>query len=157
MRPDGIILSPGPRAPKDAGICVDLLTKLPAHIPVLGVCLGHQAIAEAFGGRVIHACEPMHGRASAITHDEQSALFAGVPSPFDGARYHSLMIDLPNHDTIKVTAQSGQTIMAIEHTSRPIYGIQFHPESLLTPYGQTLMNNFKTIIDEAKHDKLSVA
>lgn len=146
---DHILLSPGPGYPVDAGICMELIQKNAAReitIPLLGVCLGHQAIGEAFGATIVHAPRIMHGKSDAIEIDMQSPLLAGLSSPFIAGRYHSLVVDpktMP--DCLKQTGESSDgCIMALEHRSKPIYGIQFHPESVLTPEGKALMRNFLT-------------
>lgn len=148
LRPDGIILSPGPGHPKDAGVCIPLLRAAPPTLSILGVCLGHQAIAEAFGGHTKRTPYPMHGRASTVHHNGQCALFEGIEAEFEAGRYHSLSVELtqtssPSTPAISPCAISQDgTIMAIQHLSRPIYGVQFHPESLLTPCGQKILQNF---------------
>lgn len=142
-RPSGLVLSPGPCDPDRAGMCLDLLAMLPEDLPVLGVCLGHQAIGQAFGGRIVRAPAPMHGKLTAIDHDGTD-LFAGLPSPLQVTRYHSLMIDpagLP--DCLVVTATAGDgVIMAIRHRTRPIFGVQFHPESIASQGGHRLLAAF---------------
>lgn len=146
--PSAIILSPGPCTPKEAGICNDVVRKFGARIPILGVCLGHQCIGEVYGGRVIRAHEAMHGRASEITHDAKG-LFMGLPNPMAAARYHSLIVDCAADVPFLVTAQTDdRTIMAVQHKTNPVYGIQFHPESCLTDHGLDLLRNFLTIADE---------
>lgn len=137
-RPDGVVISPGPGRPTGAGIAVPLVRAL-GSTPVLGVCLGHQAICEAYGGATAVSPEPMHGRASAVTHDG-SALYAGLPSPFLAARYHSLL-GAPEEPLV-VNAWSGGLAMGVRHASRPHHGVQFHPESLLTEGGHRLVRNF---------------
>jgi anthranilate synthase component 2 len=145
--PDGIVLSPGPGHPSDrkvTGLARSLLGTLAHERPTLGVCLGHQLIGEYFGGRVVASGRPVHGETTAIRHTDDP-LFAGVPSPFEAARYHSLVIDpesLPPELT--VTARSGGTIMGIRHRTWPIHGVQFHPESYLTRYGERIVRNFLT-------------
>lgn len=143
LAPAAVILSPGPCTPSEAGISVDLVRELGQHIPILGVCLGHQAIVAAFGGDVIRAPQPVHGRRSEVQH-AGTPLFRGIPTPFAAARYHSLIADeatLP--DELVVTARTADGIpMAVEHRSRPIYGVQFHPESVLTEGGHRLLANF---------------
>jgi anthranilate synthase component 2 len=143
LKPEAILLSPGPCAPDQAGICLPLLNTAPDDMPVLGVCLGHQAIGQAFGGDVIRAKTLMHGKTSPITHDGRG-LFKGLPSPFTATRYHSLAISratLPN--TLDVTAwtEDGE-IMGVQHHDRPIHGVQFHPESIATEHGHALIANF---------------
>jgi anthranilate synthase/aminodeoxychorismate synthase-like glutamine amidotransferase len=144
LRPDRIVISPGPGRPEDAGITVDLIRRFGADVPVLGVCLGHQAIAVAFGGRVIRALRPVHGKTSTIDHDGVG-LFAGVEQPFTAARYHSLVIDeqdLPAELEIVGRSREDGAIMAVRHRTRPIYGVQFHPESILTSEGHRILRNF---------------
>ena len=145
LKPDAVVISPGPKRPEQAGCSVQLIEQLDPSVPILGVCLGHQAIAVAFGG-IVHQCGPMHGMKSEITHDEQG-LFADCPSPMSVGRYHSLAIDgksLPA-DLI-VTAKSGDgVIMGVRHRTRPIYGVQFHPESVLTDHGSQLLSNFASM------------
>jgi len=143
LAPQAIVISPGPGSPQEAGISVDLVRNFYARIPILGVCLGHQAIATAFGANVVRAREPMHGRTSAVTHQE-TPLFNRIASPFDVCRYHSLIVDptsLP--DELVVTAQSVDgTVMAMEHIEFPLAGVQFHPEAILTHDGYRLLANF---------------
>jgi anthranilate synthase/aminodeoxychorismate synthase-like glutamine amidotransferase len=141
--PDFIVISPGPGVPRDAGISVDLVRALGSKTPILGVCLGHQAITEAYGGVVTRAPELMHGKASQIHHDGLG-VFEGLPSPFSAIRYHSLCAApeaVP--DTLEVTARSDSgVIMALRHREYPVYGVQFHPESILTEHGKDLLKNF---------------
>lgn len=142
-KPDHIILSPGPGFPKDAGICVDLIKKA-GDIPILGVCLGHQAIGEAFGGKIVHAPQIMHGKSDNVTIDTDCPIFDGMDKAVEVGRYHSLVIDgetLP--DCLDITARSDDgCIMAVKHKRKNIYGIQFHPESVLTPDGMKMIENF---------------
>jgi anthranilate synthase component 2 len=154
LRPEAVLLSPGPCAPDQAGICLPILTTAPEDMPILGVCLGHQAIGQAFGGDVIRAQTLMHGKTSPITHDGRG-LFKGLPSPFTATRYHSLAISratLPN--TLDVTAwtEDGE-IMGVQHHERPIHGVQFHPESIATEHGHDLIANF---LDLANVRRLAV-
>lgn len=139
----GIILSPGPGVPKDAGITEDVIRELAGSVPILGICLGHQAIGEVFGGRVVRAGQIVHGKASPIHHNGKG-LFAGLPQDIRVGRYHSLVVDragLPG--TLEVTsALADGTIMSIRHRELPVAGIQFHPESILTPDGHAMMKNF---------------
>lgn len=143
LRPKAIVISPGPGRPSDAGISNELIRVFAGKTPVLGVCLGHQCIGEVFGGQVVRAKRPMHGKTSAIRHDN-SALFKGLPNPFEATRYHSLIVrkqDLPN--ALKVTAWTDDgEIMGLRHKQYPIYGVQFHPESILTTTGKSLLSNF---------------
>lgn len=143
LSPDYIVLSPGPGRPADAGVCIEVVKKLGQTIPTLGVCLGHQAICEAFGGVVSYAEKLMHGKASEINVDTGSSLFSGLPPVIKAARYHSLAAvrdELP--DELKIIAEAGGEIMAVEHKEYPVYGVQFHPESILTPDGKTIIKNF---------------
>lgn len=143
MKPEAIVLSPGPCTPKEAGISVELITALPDSWPLLGVCLGHQAIAAAFGGRVVRAPLPVHGQTSDVFH-EQTGLFQNLPNPMQATRYHSLIIEestLPAE--LKITARTADSLpMAVVHKERPIWGVQFHPESVLTTNGRQLLANF---------------
>jgi len=142
----GIILSPGPGHPADAGICIEVIQKLGHKIPVFGVCLGHQAIGAAFGGTVDLADSVMHGKSSLVFHN-RNRLFAKVHLPFQAARYHSLVVkknDLPSVLSIEAEDAEGN-IMALSHREYPVYGVQFHPESILTPEGQQIINNFVEI------------
>lgn len=142
LAPEAIIISPGPKAPKDAGICIELIKELGAKIPILGVCLGHQAICEAYGGKTITAQKPMHGKSSNIIHDK-SGLFHNLPSPLKVGRYHSLSSDLSGCDDLEITAKTeSDEIMAVTHKKSPVFGLQFHPESILTPQGINLIENF---------------
>jgi anthranilate synthase/aminodeoxychorismate synthase-like glutamine amidotransferase len=143
MAPDALVLSPGPCAPRQAGCSVDLVRELHAELPILGVCLGHQAIAEALGGRIVRAAEPIHGRTSPIFHDGRG-LFAGLSSPLVATRYHSLVVEeasLPS--MLEITARTADgTVMALQHRELPIVGLQFHPESILTEHGYPILAAF---------------
>jgi anthranilate synthase component 2 len=143
LQPDGIVLSPGPCDPDRAGICLDMIRQLPAHLPLLGVCLGHQSIGQAFGGEVISAKAIMHGKTSQIVHDG-TGLFAGLPCPFTATRYHSLAVKpetLPA--ALRATAHTADgEIMGLCHIERPIHGVQFHPESIASEHGHDLLRNF---------------
>ena len=143
LQPDGIMISPGPGNPDDAGISCRVLRELSPSIPTLGVCLGHQCIAAAFGGRVVGAPVLMHGKTSQVFHS-QAGIFAGLPSPFQAVRYHSLTVDEPSFPpALEVTARSEDgTIMALRHRTYPIQGVQFHPESIRTIVGKDLLRNF---------------
>ncbi len=147
MQPEAIVLSPGPCTPTEAGICLDLIAAAAGKIPLFGVCLGHQAIGQAFGGNVIRAPEPMHGKVSPITHTG-SDILAGIPSPFRATRYHSLIVErdsLP--ETLVPTAWTGDgLIMAMHHRTLPIYGVQFHPESIASEHGHTILSNFLALV-----------
>ncbi len=145
---DGVLVSPGPGCPADAGLSIPVIRHAIAHkIPLFGVCLGHQSIAEALGGIVTHAEELMHGKTSAVTHVE-SPLFEGVPNPFRATRYHSLaIVDGTIPDELRITARTdGGVIMAIEHVSAPVWGVQFHPESVLTEGGYTMIGNWLELV-----------
>lgn len=143
LAPRAIVLSPGPGTPEQAGLCIPLIQALWQEVPILGVCLGHQAIAAAFGGRVIRAPEPVHGRTSSVLHNHLQ-LFRNLPSPLRVTRYHSLIIDeltLPTE--LQITARTRHGIpMAICHRVRPVFGVQFHPESVLSEHGHALLSNF---------------
>lgn len=145
LSPQAVILSPGPCTPNEAGICVELVRELSDTTPILGVCLGHQAVAAAFGTDIVRAPEPVHGRTSLITHDD-SRLFSGIPNPCRVTRYHSLVVDetsLPG--SLRMTARTDDgLIMAFEHLSLPVFGVQFHPEAVLTQSGHRLLANFLT-------------
>ncbi|HEX5972220.1 MAG TPA: aminodeoxychorismate/anthranilate synthase component II [Gemmatimonadaceae bacterium] len=145
MAPAGIVLSPGPCAPAQAGVTVDVIRAWGHRIPTLGVCLGHQAIGEAYGGRVVRASRAVHGKASRVTHDG-SDLFAGVPNPLEVGRYHSLIVEresLPPALRVSATAEDDpDEIHALRHREHPVWGVQFHPESVLTPHGKRILKNF---------------
>ncbi len=150
LRPQAIVLSPGPCTPNQAGICLDLIAAAAAmRVPLLGVCLGHQAIGQAFGGQVVRAPEPVHGKTSPIHHDD-AGIFAGLPNPFTATRYHSLIVardGLPA--TLKVISKtSDDIIMGLAHRTLPIHGVQFHPESIATSHGHDLLRNFLTLAAE---------
>lgn len=146
MRPTHIVVSPGPCTPSEAGVSVELISRCPPSIPLLGVCLGHQSIGQAMGGIVERAPVPMHGKISEMHHDG-SRLFAGLPDPFEATRYHSLIVrreGLPS--CLKVTAWTDDgLIQAMEHVSRPIFGVQFHPESIRTTHGKQILANFLSV------------
>ncbi len=138
----GIVISPGPCTPREAGVSLDVVRKLSGKVPILGICLGHQCIGEAFGGKVTRARRPMHGEASAIRHQGEGVL-SGIPDGFNAGRYHSLIVELGDDAPLKVTARSEDgEIMGIEHDTHPTYGVQFHPESVLTEHGYDIMRNF---------------
>lgn len=144
LQPEAIVLSPGPCTPNEAGICLDVV-KLAAErgVPLFGVCLGHQAIGQAFGGQVVRAREPVHGKTSEVFHDG-AEMFAGLPSPFTATRYHSLIVQqstLPASLVATAWVEDG-TIMGLRHVSLPIYGVQFHPESIATAHGHDILRNF---------------
>lgn len=144
MRPQKIVISPGPGRPEDAGISVEVIQKLAGKIPILGVCLGHQAIGYAYGGKIIHAKSLMHGKTSKISHDDRE-IFTDVANPFDATRYHSLVIDpksLPQELEVTATTTDDQEIMGVRHKTLPLWGVQFHPESILTTEGMKILRNF---------------
>ena len=141
--PSGLVISPGPRTPKEAGISLSLIQHFSGRLPILGVCLGHQAIGAAFGGEVVRAEKLMHGKTSMIRHDGKT-LFQGLPNPFEATRYHSLILrreSLPDCFEISAETDEGE-VMGIRHQSYPIEGVQFHPESILTRFGKDLLQNF---------------
>ena len=143
MAPEAIVISPGPCAPVDAGICLHLIAAAAGRVPVLGVCLGHQAIGQAFGGKVVRAAKPMHGKLSAVRH-EGSDVFAGLPSPFPATRYHSLVVDpgtLPPALAPTAWTEDG-AIMGLRHRALPVFGVQFHPESIASQHGHQILANF---------------
>jgi anthranilate synthase/aminodeoxychorismate synthase-like glutamine amidotransferase len=154
LEPAAILLSPGPCGPDEAGISVDLVRAAAAHrIPLLGVCLGHQAIAAAFGGRILRAPRPVHGKASYIYH-QYTDLFDSIPSPFMAGRYHSLIAELPEGGPLRATAHTDDgVLMALAHETVPIFGVQFHPESVLTPHGHKLLGNFLSIAGAAPAER----
>jgi anthranilate synthase component II len=142
LAPQYLVISPGPKAPNDAGISMEAIRAFYREIPILGICLGHQCIAQAFGGLIVPAAEIMHGKTSPILHNQQG-LFKNIPNHFQATRYHSLMVDkntIP--ECFSIDAWVSDTIMAISHRQYPIYGLQFHPESILSQYGLHLLENF---------------
>jgi anthranilate synthase component 2 len=143
---DAIVLSPGPCTPNEAGICLDLVREASASTPMLGVCLGHQAIGQVFGGEVVRAPLPMHGKVSRVAHNARG-LFRGVNGPFQATRYHSLVIERNSApEALEITAESDDgLIMAIAHRELPVYGVQFHPESIASEHGRTILKNFLDI------------
>jgi anthranilate synthase/aminodeoxychorismate synthase-like glutamine amidotransferase len=147
MQPEAIVLSPGPCTPNEAGICLDLISAAAGRVPILGVCLGHQAIGQAFGGEVVRASELVHGKTSPIRHGNTD-VFAGLPDPFTATRYHSLIVaaeTLP--ETLEITAWTDQKIiMGMRHRTLPIFGVQFHPESIATSHGHEILENFLNIV-----------
>lgn len=147
--PEAIILSPGPCTPQQSGLCNEIIRVFHNRIPILGICLGHQCIGEVFGGRVVRAPAPCHGKVSKITHNADE-LFMGLPNPMDGARYHSLIIELAANSPLEITAQTDKDdiIMGVRHNSYPVYGLQFHPESVLTDYGMDILRNFMSVADQ---------
>jgi anthranilate synthase component 2 len=148
LKPAQIVLSPGPRTPNEAGICLELIERLKGKYPILGVCLGHQAIGQAFGGKVIRARQVMHGKTSSIHHKGQS-VFKGLPSPLTATRYHSLIVDRQGFPPeLEITAWTQKEdgsideVMGLQHKTLPIEGVQFHPESILTEHGHAMLKNF---------------
>ena len=153
LRPTHLIISPGPGRPKDAGVSMPLIQEFASKIPILGVCLGHQCIVEAFGGKIVYAQQLMHGKTSIIQHD-QTTIFTNLDNPMVAGRYHSLAADitrLPKNLDISASTEDNE-IMAVRHKTYPIEGVQFHPESILTPLGEKLMHNFLQQENEANHD-----
>lgn len=143
MDAEGIILSPGPCTPNEAGICLELIQKANGRLPIFGVCLGMQAIGQAYGGNVIRANRLMHGKMSAVEHDG-TGIFETIPSPFQATRYHSLVVEeasFPNSLTVTAKTDDG-SLMGLSHTSHPVHGVQFHPESIASEHGDTLLRNF---------------
>ncbi len=151
LKPEAIVISPGPCTPNEAGISLEVIDKLKGEIPILGVCLGHQAIGQACGGKVIRASNVMHGKTSEIHHDGKT-LFAGLPNPFVATRYHSLIVEresLPDSLEISAWTDAGE-IMGLRHKKYLVEGVQFHPESILTKSGKQLLNNFLTRVKTAR-------
>ena len=146
-KPDAILLSPGPCTPREAGICLDVIRKAHGGVPIMGVCLGHQAIGDAYGGDVVRAPEPLHGKMSEITHRGET-LFAGINGSFQATRYHSLIVErktLPAD--LAVTAEADGLIMALSHRTHPVHGVQFHPESIASEHGHLILKNFLDLAD----------
>ena len=153
LGPTHLVISPGPGRPKDAGVSMPLIQEFASKIPILGVCLGHQCIVEAFGGKIVYAQKLMHGKTSIIQHD-QTTIFTNLDNPMVAGRYHSLAADitrLPKNLDISASTEDNE-IMAVRHKTYPIEGVQFHPESILTPLGEKLMHNFLQQENEANHD-----
>ena len=143
LQPQGVLLSPGPKTPNEAGICLDLICAAPADLPIFGVCLGHQSIGQAYGGEVVHAKALMHGKTSLIHHDSKG-VFTGLKNPFTATRYHSLAVErkvLPAELAVTAWTEDGE-IMGVQHKTRPVFGVQFHPESIATECGHELLANF---------------
>jgi anthranilate synthase component 2 len=147
LRPEAIIISPGPGRPSDAGVCIDVVKKLGDKYKILGVCLGHQSICEAYGAKITYAKQLMHGKQSVVKVDTQSALFKGMNNKIKVARYHSLAADEEtlSNDLKVIAVTDDDEIMAVEHNNGKVYGVQFHPESILTPEGRTILKNFLDI------------
>jgi len=147
MKPEAIVISPGPGTPDESGICLELVKQVSGKIPLLGVCLGHQTIGQVFGGKVIRAPKPMHGKVSSITHKGQG-VFKRLPSPFNATRYHSLIVEkasLP--DCLEITAETEDgIIMGLQHKQHKVHGVQFHPESIASEYGHQLLKNFLELL-----------
>jgi len=144
--PDAIVLSPGPCTPKEAGICLDLIAAVAGKIPILGVCLGHQAVGDAFGGKVVRAPAPVHGKLSLIRHDS-TGIFCGINAPFKATRYHSLVVErqsLPDDLIVTADTEDG-LIMGLAHRQLPVHGVQFHPESIASDHGHLMLKNFLDI------------
>ena len=142
LNPDHIVISPGPGDPNDGGISLEVLREFGPTIPIFGVCLGHQCIGQAYGGKVVRAPRLMHGKVSRVYHNGDG-VFSGVPSPFNATRYHSLIVEEPIPDDLEVTAFTSQgEVMGVRHKEYPIHGVQFHPESILTAEGKKLLGNF---------------
>jgi len=153
LGPTHLVISPGPGRPKDAGVSLPLIQEFASKIPILGVCLGHQCIVEAFGGKIVYAQQLMHGKTSIIQHD-QTTIFTNLDNPMVAGRYHSLAADitrLPKNLDISASTEDNE-IMAVRHKTYPIEGVQFHPESILTPLGEKLMHNFLQQENEVNHD-----
>ncbi len=146
--PDAIVLSPGPCTPNEAGICLDLIAAVANKIPILGVCLGHQAIGQAFGGKVVRAPAPVHGKLSLIRH-RSAGIFRGINAPFHATRYHSLVVEratLPNQLSVSADTDDG-LVMGLAHANLPVHGVQFHPESIASEHGHLMLKNFLDIAD----------
>src|SRR5207302_352729 len=143
MKPEGIVLSPGPCTPNEAGICLEVISRAAGKMPILGVCLGHQAIGQVYGGKIVRAPEPMHGKTTIVFHRGQG-VFQNLPMPFSANRYHSLIVErstLPNE--LEITAETAEgLIMGLRHRTYLVEGVQFHPESIMTPAGKDLLRNF---------------
>jgi para-aminobenzoate synthetase component II len=146
LKAKAIVISPGPCTPNEAGVSLDVIQDYSGKVPILGVCLGHQAIGQMFGGKVVRAKQPMHGDYSAITHDN-SGVFAGLPQGFNVGRYHSLIVEDVDHTPLRITARSEDgAIMGLQHLAHPTFGVQFHPESILTEHGYDILRNFLKVL-----------
>jgi len=155
LKPQGIVLSPGPCTPNEAGICLELIEKAGGDMPILGVCLGHQAIGQAYGGKIVRAPEPMHGKLSRIHHTGKS-VFRGLNNDFNATRYHSLTIapdSMPTSLAVTATSEDG-VIQGVMHKSHPVHGVQFHPESIASEQGHALLKNFLDIARDFAHEKV---
>jgi anthranilate synthase component 2 len=143
LEPEAIVLSPGPCTPTEAGICLDLIKKASGKVPIMGVCLGHQAIGQAFGGNVVRAPSPVHGKLSDVRH-QNGGVFRGINGPFKATRYHSLVVDRATFpDELMITAETDdRLVMGLSHKSLPVHGVQFHPESIASEHGKTILKNF---------------
>lgn len=151
LKPQGIVISPGPCDPDRAGICLDLIAAAAGRVPIFAVCLGHQAIGQHFGGKIVRSPQPMHGKLSEVTHQGRG-VFAGLPSPLTATRYHSLTIDPASFpgDELEITATADDgVIMGLQHRTLPIYGVQFHPESIASQEGHALLHNFLKLAEPA--------
>ncbi len=157
LKPEGIVLSPGPCTPNEAGICMDVIRKADGGVPILGVCLGHQAIGQVYGGQIVRAPQPMHGKLSKIHHSGKS-VFRGLNNDFLATRYHSLTIDPPSVPSeLEVTATSDDgVIQGVMHKSHPVHGVQFHPESIASENGHALLSNFLTIMRDFATERSKV-
>jgi anthranilate synthase component 2 len=157
LKPEGIVLSPGPCTPNEAGICMDVIRKADGGVPILGVCLGHQAIGQVYGGQIVRAPQPMHGKLSKIHHSGKS-VFRGLNNDFLATRYHSLTIDPPSVPSeLEVTATSDDgVIQGVMHKSHPVHGVQFHPESIASENGHALLSNFRTIMRDFATERSKV-
>jgi len=156
MKPESIVLSPGPCDPDKAGICLDLIKSAGGDVPILGVCLGHQAIGQAYGGRIVRAPVPMHGKLSRI-HHRGNSVFRGLEDGFSATRYHSLVIDRPHlPDCLEITAETDDgVIMGVAHKNHPVHGVQFHPESIASQHGHALLENFLELARKAARPALA--
>lgn len=155
MKPQAIVLSPGPCTPNEAGICLDLVEKAAGKIPMMGVCLGHQSIGQAFGGTVVRAQQLMHGKLSEVITTGKG-LFEGLPETFKATRYHSLIVErgsLP--DCLEVTASTGDIVMGLQHTDLNVHGVQFHPESIASEHGHAILRNFLKLADAYKEPEMT--